>query len=222
MVLHADKYTLTGYRVTLTYNLYYADQDVGVLRPSKIVQPIEQNPLLQKLSTLLDDPAFLPNGGTLGFGLRYQYSVNERSDSKTIASVLNVMKGSDADLLYALRSSGLDPFLMVIYEEEGYTIMCPEYVEPPEEVDVDDDWVSDILLSRWAGGTVIGHSVRQRRKDSDVKEHVRWVTSPWTNMNTHGSQCIAYGNQASLSGLYGDLSLIVRIGPPGTRGEVAE
>lgn len=176
---------------------------------------------MQKLSILLDDPTFLPNGGTLGFGLQHQYSVNKDSGKKTLATVLRVMKGSDADLLYALRSTGLHPFLMVIYcDDYGYTVMCPRYVKLPAEVD-GGERLLDTSFSRRCGGIVID---AEEYSGVHVDEYVRWICSPYTDMNHHGDQVVflVFLNDPELKEMYGDLSLIVRIGPPGSRAKVHE
>lgn len=212
-----------GYRVTLTYNLYFADDDAKALRPSKIDRPIDQLPLFELFSTLLDDPTFLPNGGTLGFGLRYQYPVTINSSREEISSVLTVLKGRDAYLNDTLRSHGLDPFLMVAYWEDDYIIMRPDYSYAPDEVNQewcdDHQWVSDVVLG--GGGIVIDcFDPKEPIRDLKVTEQVTWVT-PSCDLNSHGEQYIAYGNEASIAHMYGDLCLMVRVGPPGSRGGIA-
>ncbi|KAI0648568.1 hypothetical protein C8Q79DRAFT_905529, partial [Trametes meyenii] len=67
----------SGHRITLTYNLYFDEkasshwirEDIAILEPARV----RQSKLEAALSSLIGDPTFLPTGGKLGFGLRYQY-----------------------------------------------------------------------------------------------------------------------------------------------------
>ncbi|KAJ7166007.1 hypothetical protein C8R46DRAFT_1275520 [Mycena filopes] len=59
----------SGHRVTLTYNLYFATKS----SPPVHLSPSADTELQSALSSLVADATFLSDGGTLGFGLRYQY-----------------------------------------------------------------------------------------------------------------------------------------------------
>ena len=62
----------SGHRVTITYNLYYA---VNKPEPSTELNQISTNEqsFQAALQAALQDPSFLPTGGSLMFGLRHQY-----------------------------------------------------------------------------------------------------------------------------------------------------
>ena len=66
---------------------------------------------------LLKNPESLPEGGTLGFGLRHVYQVEE-----SLNRVYNLLKGSDASVYQNVRAFGFDPLLFLHYEqgEEGF------------------------------------------------------------------------------------------------------
>ena len=56
-----------GYRVTLTYNLYYGTN------PSRSLIDIETNPFYRTLQAALSNPIFMRDGGILGFKCHYSY-----------------------------------------------------------------------------------------------------------------------------------------------------
>ncbi|KAI0727102.1 hypothetical protein C8Q72DRAFT_475640 [Fomitopsis betulina] len=61
----------SGYRVTVTYNLHFAESS-ATITPS--IHPHTFAPTLKAaLQRLLDDPSFLPRGGHLGFCLSHRY-----------------------------------------------------------------------------------------------------------------------------------------------------
>ena len=84
----------SGHRVSLTYNLYYDDPPLptGPLRGDGVTE--EEAKLRQTLSALLENLDFLPDGGYLGFGLRYQYPI--KAESSDLGSLVCTLKGSDA------------------------------------------------------------------------------------------------------------------------------
>ena len=71
--------------------------------------------LKQVLSSLLEEETFLPEGGTIGFGLLHKYPVSKAEGS--LASVLNCLKGSDAAIRRVCASLGLDLKPQVLYKE---------------------------------------------------------------------------------------------------------
>ncbi len=114
----------SGYRVTLTYNLYVSapstQQEHILSTPSTCVMPNELK-LKQALSDLLDEKTFLPEGGTIGFGLLHKYPVSKSKGS--IESVLNCLKGSDSALRRICASAaslGLELKPKVIYQEKTW------------------------------------------------------------------------------------------------------
>ncbi|KAM5535729.1 hypothetical protein V8D89_010543 [Ganoderma adspersum] len=77
-VEHEVAPVVSGHRVTLTYNLYYgarrnttSPDDLEVLQPPHA--RVSESAVKDSLASLLDDPIFMPRGGTLGFGLRHHY-----------------------------------------------------------------------------------------------------------------------------------------------------
>ncbi|KAF5328286.1 hypothetical protein D9758_018168 [Tetrapyrgos nigripes] len=63
----------SGYRITLTYNLYLEEAHQIFRIPSSANQSFRD-----ALSAMLNDDTFLPKGGVMGFGLSHQYPVKDR------------------------------------------------------------------------------------------------------------------------------------------------
>ena len=106
----------SGYCVSLTYNLYFSahrprPQDIPNV-PSNSAMPNELK-LEQALSDLLDEKTFLPEGGTIGFGLLHQYPVSKTEGS--LEGVVNCLKGSDAALQRVCVLLGLELVPRVVY-----------------------------------------------------------------------------------------------------------
>lgn len=103
---------LSGHRVTLTYNLYFEDK-------AEYKSPPDTNSALESeahlnitLSVLLGSPTFLPEGGSLGFGLVHHYPL---SDSSSVQSFASFLKGSDAVTLNTRKDLGLATRLTMLY-----------------------------------------------------------------------------------------------------------
>ncbi|KAI0246402.1 hypothetical protein BJV78DRAFT_1255310 [Lactifluus subvellereus] len=99
----------SGHRVTLTYNLYFDDnkrpsaKDL-VLEPPSAPQDENERMFRSAFEALLKNPEFLPDGGTLGFGLRHVYQVEH-----TLEHVYSLLKGSDATVYQSVRALGFEP-----------------------------------------------------------------------------------------------------------------
>ncbi|KAI0256444.1 hypothetical protein BJV78DRAFT_1172343 [Lactifluus subvellereus] len=89
---------ISGHRVTLTYNLFFDDNK----RASAKDLPENERMFCSAFEALLKNPEFLPDGGTLGFGLRHVYQVEDR-----LEHVYSLLKGSDAAVCQSVRALGL-------------------------------------------------------------------------------------------------------------------
>ena len=79
---HEVSKVTSGYRVSLTYNLYYAEDDEVETESDKLVH-VSTNTAYEQacarlrtpLTRLLQDPEFMAEGGALGFALKYEYPI---------------------------------------------------------------------------------------------------------------------------------------------------
>jgi len=101
---------ISGHLVTVTYNLYLVNP-VPRPRTSALAPDLKNvSNLRTTLQRLLESPEFLPNGGTLGFGLAHLYPVTLETKLQEMEECL---KGEDA----ACRELQLQPSLKMIYDD---------------------------------------------------------------------------------------------------------
>ncbi|XP_055334166.1 uncharacterized protein LOC129585490 [Paramacrobiotus metropolitanus] len=91
-VEHEVAVVQSGYRVTLTYNLYFGETPA---LPDAMVNIAvnHEHTFKTGLAQLLADQTFLPNGGWIGFGLPHEYPVSAKTE---LCTVVKNLKGSDA------------------------------------------------------------------------------------------------------------------------------
>ncbi|KAF7288783.1 Fe2OG dioxygenase domain-containing protein [Mycena indigotica] len=115
-VTHAVEPVVAGHRVTLTYNLLISPKSSSLHLNTR--QPLSEVEVAcqSALAALLADPAFLPDGGLLGFGLEHEYPVPRTiSDPTTLGHVLYMLKGADARMQRATARAGLKTTLKLVY-----------------------------------------------------------------------------------------------------------
>ncbi|TRM59924.1 hypothetical protein BD626DRAFT_408499 [Schizophyllum amplum] len=118
-VEHEVTKVTSGYRVTLTYNLYFnaksTDEPTTLLHQPHLPSGVSK--VGQELKIMLQDflacPDFLPDGGFLGFGLRFLYPLDATKPVSTISSSL---KGCDAMLQAVCDELGLQHSLHAVYK----------------------------------------------------------------------------------------------------------
>ncbi|KAF8836391.1 hypothetical protein BDN67DRAFT_334889 [Paxillus ammoniavirescens] len=108
-VEHEVMEVTSGYRVTLTYNLYFAETEPLPL----ISTPSPQEDSFRiAIADLVANPAVLPGGGYLGFGLQHQYPVSRQM---SVESLRTCLKGQDAVIARVLDSLSLKWHLRMCY-----------------------------------------------------------------------------------------------------------
>lgn len=194
----------SGNRVTITYNLYFDDKP---LNPVLTVNPVSDSEAHFKatLTQLLESPTFLPEGGSLGFGLVHQYPLGDKGTAESLRSFL---KGSDAIVMKVCKDLNLPIRLTMLYESSSGAVLLNR------PVNVGAGEVEDMSRELQKIGAII---VKDTYRASE--ESVSWVTSP-CKLNQKKSAFLAYGNQAQLDYLYCDLVQIVRVGGTGDRSNV--
>ncbi|KAI0258970.1 hypothetical protein BC834DRAFT_974667 [Gloeopeniophorella convolvens] len=232
-VQHAVRPVTSGHRVTLTYNLYFGDDGPrndkrgettpsdttlttapAPARPPSFVEPPNERRFRKAFQKLLDDPEFLPDGGTLGFGLRHAYQVED--DLKHVYSLL---KGSDAVAYNVARDLGFEPVLYLYYRSKVvYGGIVDALSEKPIKLGRGEQ-VEDLSRRiRYEGGLLIRNSSEFSDYDGDeTKEWIFWVTKLTADLNRKETAFLAYGNEASMGMAYSYVCLIVRIGKAGDR-----
>ncbi|KAI0715752.1 hypothetical protein C8T65DRAFT_694585 [Cerioporus squamosus] len=224
---------VSGHRVTVTYNLHWDDSNsrktahpdgLDILDP----QNANANDVAREISALLDNPAFMPKGGTLGFRLRHSYPfprVWTDDDPDPLDELPGWLKGSDAALYEAAEALGLTPMLQVSTHKREQTILLDRSVQL-ENWELNDSEVAQKLQKL---GRVVVNDAEYSYSELEMQERVTWVTGSAEydivedygktsrKPNQFSSQYVAYGNEASLGHLYMMACLTVRVGPAGKR-----
>ncbi|GLB45317.1 putative 2OG-Fe(II) oxygenase superfamily protein [Lyophyllum shimeji] len=207
----------SGYRVTLTYNLYLVERAERDHVPRSI-QPVapDDHILHCALTAALANPDFLPEGGYLGFGLSFKYPIQQAQ-----ASSEQVLKGSDAVIYRVCKQLSLKASLNAVYSAGRVRVLVS--TKKLLSNSRHDDDIVDVLCNRRRQGKVI-HEFgedepvrRYGRKFADsMKIRLAWVT-PLTVYSHFGSPYTAYGNERTSACIYGDLCITVQLGPFGQR-----
>ena len=230
-VEHAVAEVTSGHRVTVTYNLYFANSrnneslapSVDVVVPRSFSKPEVKS----IISGLLNDQAFLPEGGTLGFGLRHLYPLPTRfhsHDDATLERLEQLLKGTDSALFRACIDLFLTPSLYAIYEDGGDghasgsgerpLVACPRIVKFDTHDYDEEQPLWEKLCAHFHGVLVNPASVPA---GVDVESrHVHWIT-PLSHVNRVKTHFAAYGNEPMMGYLYQRVCILVSVGPPGRR-----
>jgi hypothetical protein len=214
----------SGYRVTLTYNLY---RDVDAPAQGLAEDPSSAlthgRAFRESFEGLLENPEFLPYGGTLAFGLRHSYPIEEYIDH-----VYDLLKANDAMVYRSLRTLGFQPALYMYYEwnetpwcleagtiEGGLIDRVIQFQGFNSDYPGDVDATREILY--FDGRVVCADDLyRLQEKAYPRAETIEWAT-PMTKYSSKETQYTTYGNQPEEHVAYWNLCLVVRIGKAGER-----
>ncbi|KAH8110136.1 hypothetical protein DFH11DRAFT_1622364 [Phellopilus nigrolimitatus] len=219
-VAHEVSVVEAGYRVTLTYNLYFAPPlDLYTPRiPTASTIPTNLTLFRTALAQSLADPSFLPSGGLLGFGLHHQYPVD--ANRQALPHISSVLKGSDALVLTACQALGLHAAVYLLYDD---ALLLPE--EPRHGTEIENSFLRGAL--EYYDGRV----VNDRREFDEPygggkfayeKENIIWVTKQtvYNRVKTEYTlvrEDLYFGNEAGAQFTYATPVLIADIGPAGAR-----
>jgi hypothetical protein len=215
---------ISGHRITLTYNLYFDDGPVfandtvsGHLSPP-LTRASNEGAFREAFNLLLANPEFLGDGGTLAFGLRHVYPIEN-----SLKHVYSALKGSDAVVYQSVRALGFEPVLYLYYETEEDSLFKGALINKVLDfltAYYGDDFIDISKTVREKGGIVVDQECWEHHDDDDdseiPEETVEWVT-PVATFNRKGSTFATYGNAPALNVAYGDVCLVVRIGKAGER-----
>ena len=182
------------------------------------------------LAALLDDASFMPNGGTLGFGLRHKYPFETRggTDASPLKRLRKWLKGGDDALFRACGALGLAPYFRLVITGDDTSVLVSRVPDPD---DLGQDMTHEyIALDQYNGVRLLSKSFGEKpaRDEDDESEEeydeygeypgleVYWVTES-TEWNALTMEYVAMGNEATLAHAYMEVCMLVEVGPPGKR-----
>ncbi|TFK80501.1 hypothetical protein K466DRAFT_648634 [Polyporus arcularius HHB13444] len=185
----------SGYRVTVTYNLCWTDDQEPLL------------PAVTTLRTLLDDPTFLPDGAVLMHGLHYEYPLKAHEYAedgrKALTDLTARLKACDAVVYKVAQELGLPARLGVLYETSS------QWDDRPEPV---------VLCDRVIPfGSKSGMTIRCYGGEIMYTSGVHWITHA-PEYTREKESYMAYGNEAAMMTTYWQIYLRLSVGPHGDRG----
>ena len=216
-VEHEVSLVIDGYRVTLTYNLYFDESKSLPVVVSPGSRADEEAKMA--LMRLLDDPGFLPDGGLLGFGLTHKYALSTTTDLSDLESKL---KATDAAFKRLCTALSLPTSLKVAYQDDLYDEY--DYCLGDEFLDLEhsgecEDGIAGELIERNIGilimdveKTTTRHLHTQTFRGSKLKpKPIAWAKPIVQMTNAVKTSYVTYGNEASLNSGYGDLCLVAEV-----------
>jgi len=214
-VEHEVSVITAGYRVTLTYNLHLVTPNSSVttepapsdLSATSLNEICEQ--LKGGLSSLLDNPTFLPNGGFIGFGLVHKYPFTTHTNLSTIEDYL---KGTDVAFAQVCQDLGLNFELKAIYTDEDSPNVWALMDKFPRLNfgEVEDGFIEYLTESGYSHQIVFDMCKQQSSEEHPDAQPIFWLKPP-TGENEVETPYIRYGNEATLDYAYGDVCLVAHI-----------
>ncbi|KAF9555441.1 hypothetical protein CPC08DRAFT_133245 [Agrocybe pediades] len=202
----------SGYRVTLTYNLYFVDPPKP---PANLgVVPAEGDPMLNLKSTLwklLATPSMLPEGGLFAFCLKHKYPITP--SSTIISEVASRLKGADVMLKELCEELSLDTSIKLMYLIEHGELMCllDCYVDDIEDSFYPIEDIKQELLDAARDKCTITYPFPGTSKERGAVSVVLFQGSKKAaEGNEFTTKYMAYGNEARMDTLYNDIYLVVK------------
>jgi hypothetical protein len=201
----------SGYRVTLTYNLYFSTDSTGNAVPPIVAPSESETAFRSALSTLLSDDTFMAKGGFLGFGLRHEYPLNPKA---SLGDLINSLKGNDAIIQRVCSQLSLQTMLRVVYADETgdeapYFVMVKDIVDYSENCDINIG-IGEVMTEYEGGkrvsitGSIADEAQRASHEGYGSNYHsedkyidVDWVTD-LTKFTVAKTSYITYGNEAHM------------------------
>ena len=202
----------SGYRVTLTYNLYLKKKNAAK-RTAAIATFTQTDEGIK--NALEGVCAFLPEGGILGFGLGHRYPFSQVSTR--LSNIAGCLKGTDAAIKRACDSLSIPITIKAVYRDEYGAILLDHFADFGYR-QIDDSLLA--YLKENENGLVIynfgGRPPEEFRDNDNDTYPIIWV-KPLAKTNPFSSSYISYGNEATLSYVYGEICLVATVPPADKR-----
>ena len=207
----------SGYRVTLTYNLYFGDDKSIIVPPTMLPVDDTEVKIKKSLIALLNNPNFLPNGGLVGFGLSYLYPIGSGREID-LHELGENLKGTDAAIKRACDSLSLKVSVKTVYTSDMNGVACLlDCIADPggDQVEIDilvhllDEHRSALLV--YDDNKLSLENVEAELDTTPLKAMpILWLR-PVAERNQIEASYVRYGNQACLDYVYGEICLVLQI-----------
>ena len=115
----------SGYRVTLTYNLYFGDDKSSIRSPTMLPIDDTEAKINKLFKALLNNPKFFPDGGFVGFSLPHLYPIAIGSRRNTnLLKIGKNFKVKDAAIKRVCGSLSLKISLKTVYNSNIDWVYC--------------------------------------------------------------------------------------------------
>ena len=211
---------ISGRRVTVTYNMYLIDPSSKSEAPAITTNAQSVSNLQTTLQGLLKSPEFLPDGGTLGFGLAHPYPFTLDTG---LQEMMNRLKGEDLHVYRACRELQLWPSLQIVYENcwgewGNCVIMLDRIVRGPYygcerwgyEVGLVEDLGGILVNKREDVSPDYGSASVRGDIDGVEWEYITWV-SPFDDMRNQLVDIVSYRSDNGDASLYCSPCIVTRI-----------
>ncbi|POS73066.1 hypothetical protein DHEL01_v208545 [Diaporthe helianthi] len=211
----------SGYRLTLTYNLYAVRGGSMLTGVEPPVLDATQLPIYVSLKDIVQNKDFMPQGGYLGFYCNHAYA-----HTNTEAVILpDMLKGLDMIMWEAFGRLGLEASVKPVMDVEEFYEGLYDYYEENDQVPIPDRDLmvigNDRALHMSQGLRIeeydqMDDEIAEWRGDETLKsKEVHWLTKP-THKQVQMAY-IAYGNEESLASFYSYYAIIAKVKPSNAR-----
>jgi len=212
----------SGYRVTLTYNLYRKPSSTPETDSTRSAYSGAEAKIKGALDQLLKNPSFFPEGGRLGFGLDHQYAINPKTTK--LKDIEQRLKGLDQVIKQLCESFSLEVALKAVYrftEESDYgkprrktnLAVLLDRFPPLEDAVIEYDGEMLEYLEHAGGEIVHTLGAKERPQYVDVPSKalpITWV-KPLAETNGFSDTYLGHGNEPSLEHVYGEVCLVAKV-----------
>ena len=215
-VEHEVYVVTSGYRVTLTYNLHLVTPNSSITPAPSDLSAASLNEICEQLkgslSSLLNTPTFLPNGGFIGFGLAHKYPFTARTK---LSDIEDYLKGTDVAFVQVCEDLGLDFALKAVYAEDhchDAWALADKFLEF-DGGQIEDGILEYLSARRYKAKIVCDMVSMSEYGPSDEypdAEPIFWLKPP-SGENKLKTPYIHYGNEATLDYAYGDVCLVAQV-----------
>lgn len=212
----------SGHRVTLTYQLYVSEHIGGPLSQGFPTVDPKLYPLYDSVKSLLSSPAFMKQGGTLGWHCTHQYAHTNGTANQRLPHAL---KGIDVVLFTIFRALGLKIHLKPVLDEE----FSEEEDQHNWERKEDPDYVSTaesttraatefreiVIVGEESGGEMENVEIaqfwgRSATTPYEIFKHVKWL-----NEGVEKEVAMAFqqwcGNETETGWWYSFVAILVEV-----------